>query len=959
MTQKNDQPAPGQGGLSKRELEALGATEDRKAKEVEVKGGRKERPPHFLKSGQVTGTGQNAERFVSSAVTQVAVGFADEAIGQKEVRNDGHRSAALAPSYGRVPMPEERFPRTLTEFWFVPIRWVDEKFAWKIVKHHGKKRLVRCKILRARRIKSLRRGRRWTLWSKGGPYFPLLYHEGRIEVRRSYRYFRPRHDYDYKLIRDPWRSGAKERYWATNPELAGLSLEEIESLIASGEVPDEFSEWEMLNETAQWTWFNKIELLILLRCLEDPRNCDPHKVVVDYHWNQRHDCLVNPVRTMELDPSGSPVYDSDGGYYAPRLLEYPPNIGRLINSLADAEELYELTHGYDRVDFDPRCNVYRDLWGNYYDQRDPWHGIISDVERIAETMLPAFREIQPRGPEKEESWIKRAFSMLIPKWLDPVFEYIKGEPLSKPDQPYRQWWRIGPSHSVADIDGELSQEALVQQGKSESSKKLWSHEDRVINTGDVTMSLLEKDTSAWLGGSESAIQTRILNDGHSFVPYIEFWSGLIDPKHSPLGKLWWCRVPAEEFYRLVEGAPPPTDFRARTALWEYFKFDPEACKWGYDEHGRPRAPKDLIERLILDPTLGGLNMTAHNGKRVLENYRDKIGDARVQAFWHMSDTTFNRELARGKGDFMTMAYAFWRPMETLGDYRVGLLTELTLSQPSQPYAQRVDSKVGAGELNRLVDTLSIYREESDGHLDIGSGRPDMELIHQFQRRRCVYWMYRRMAEMHFIGHARAYNQFGKWYEMGWPARIGNDTESHSLRKNAGRQQLMERTFDALQARGESQDDFLWEPDEENRFKRSTMASRAVPYPFHRGEEVPEDGNTVAVWRREISDWLTTWAGFAKYSKKDFEGVEGALEKIGEARIKNGSWVALEELLGRISETRDTEDALRLLTIQTAEAIRIGAPWEHVMNILLNLEKTEEQIEAVRVCYATYHGYPAD
>jgi len=863
----------------------------------------REPPPEFLITGIATqAIGLPGGRVPSMTLEQVAAGYENESIDQRAPRNETHRSIGVTPGWGRTPLPVDRHPRTLTEFLYVPIDWTDEKTAFKIEGDPGHEHLVEVKILQPKHLSSIPRGRSWTLWAKGGPLCPVRTHEGRVEVRRTFRHFIPRNDYNYSLVRDAWEPTAKEQYWAVNPELQGLELHQIRDIFRAGPTDPRFSrsfsQWRMMDETEQRSWFNYLEALTITGCHQDPRGFNPHNSQIDFHMNRDYGVVANAVRNMELGPTGIPIYQQIGNesaYYEPKLLEASPDLteeqkdqvdaarfGPLINSNQQAEELYKLNKGYGRVDFDPRCYTYRDLWGCYYPTRDPWREIISDTERMAETFHPAPRRIEPEAiEEKKQTWTERLLSALFFFRRTRKKPPDEGEGTIKNAGPYLQWCVIGPSHSVVDLCVERPAESLVLEGKAQRSKKLASHQDRLWNTGEVTFSYIETDTSGWWGSHAPQMARWMLVDARSFLPYFTFWRNFIDSDRDvPIGDLLSCNVSFDDFKKLVAKAPRPTDFWERVNLWHYFKFDPAASQWGYDPDGTPRLPVDLIRRLAYKPELGGLNMSTHEGPRVLEIYRNQPGVAEaIRGYWLRKVDPDKRsqrwqELIDKYGDdqvsgedYLTMGYVFWRPMEETGNYHKGFLYELWRNQPAEPFDQRLLEERKEAELNRITNILHVVRLKSEGFPSTLHGRPDMEKVVNKHRREAILWMIDRAAEHTYLLDSRSFMPplFSGWVrDDGFPARVGDNTWSQTTYMMTGYQSWLNPVYDKKWGKAEAEEDFSWSHEEDMQWRRQMLLTRGTNL-WHATGKTPTEGinqgqamvETKINW---ISEWVHAYGG---------------------------------------------------------------------------------------------------
>ena len=915
-------------------------------------GGDKNGTSLYLVSGQLTGLGQPSERFSLSGIQQMVAGFLEQGWDHRNARNDMPRTTTNIPSWGKTPVSEERSPRVYTEFYFIPIPWTDKVVVWKIV--DGKPKPL--KAFHPEVMKTVPRDRRWCYLANYGPMHPIKSHPGRVQMRRQFPYFDVPQVYNYEHVKTPWKPTTEQHYRAMNPKLVRKSLAEIEEMIASGDVPEGFTQWRFANATEQSFIFHYAELMVLLGGMEDPRNVDPHNIQVDFDWNRRHDCPANPVRGMDLDPSGVPIYEriSDKSpYFEPKMADGPTPVGRLINSNQEAQELNELNQGYGRIRFDPNPTHYYDLWGNRYDRRVPEYGIVSDVERLIEWMYSpspshvkqfvAAKKAEEVGDEKYKKypWHKRAFSAIShrPKAFTGFFEAAKSylaklrqgeEALEelRPPEEKRQvgpppLWIGAPTHSIVDLFVQLMGEGFVLMGKWERHRKLSSHQARLHSLGSVTYKDMESDTSAWWMTWVPRMALEGMADSEFFLPYYNFWYKATDPEKGFINRFAWSEMDFDEFRKLVVKSPQPTDFQELAALWVYFKFDPIDSIWGYEPDGTPRLPARLLRRLVLDPTQGGVNMIAPKGQRMLENYRQVIGDGAVRAFWHMSEEAYNQALANGQGDYLTMGYVFWRPMEEVGNYYKGFLYELWRNQPVKPYDQRIEHRTMKAERNHIVNTLEIVVEEDEGMPDADHDRPDFEEATARWRRRATYWMQRRMFELHNIGAARAFRHLGEWYgKYGFPARIGDPTESNRVMQNAGWMVWFGPAGDFMHGGAEYGDDVGMQWEDDLARLKSGYESRKLTYQAVNDEAPGDDSRTANFRRRELGWELHRFAGFSFAKKQESKGKKGETAKL-------------------------------------AERIRRKEPWATIQADLAAMGKTARQIEAVRVIYETHSDRMVD
>ncbi|MEX0622074.1 MAG: hypothetical protein WD187_03780 [Candidatus Woykebacteria bacterium] len=860
----------------------------------------------YLRAGMVSQVmGRPGDRSAAVTVPQLNLAVANESRKQELPRQELHRYANVMPSPGVLPMPEDRFPRTLTEYFHKPILLVDSVISVVhriVVDDEGNKSLEPVNILQPKELQKLSKSRWWTLLARfGGLMHDLKCHEERVEIRRWVPFFVPRDDYDFSLITTPWEPKVVELYWAMNPELKGVPLEQIMELRikeflwrAAGNPPgkwlsEKFTDWVPYNPTEQLITFNYAEVLIQSGAAEDPRNYDPNNVQVDYHANRRHGTVANPTRLMELDSDGMPIYEADGNYYQPKLIETPNPLvrnpltgeeeplyddeklakieeareamyGPLIRTKAQVQELFELNQGYGRLNFDPHPNHYRDVYGIYYPVRDVAHGIVSDSERMAEAILPSRRRVKQEPSRVQRSLWKRFFSVLSRRPSD--------DPTQNLELEYCEWWNIGPSHSASDLALERSAESHVMDGKAQSHKKQRSGQKREQNIGMLRLGDLAKAVSDWYLSHIGGLAERGLGDAEFYLPYYGFWHGSTDPDRGFITKLAWSNMDFDEFTKLVAGAPLPTDFHQLAALWEYFGFDPMDSLWGYESDGAPRLPERLIHRLILDPTQGGINMKTPDGPRVLEIYRRVVGDEAIRAYCHMSEETYNQAIANGQGDFLTMGYVFWRPMEEVGNYYKGFLYELWRNQPSQPFAQRVEEEHSEAELNRIHDTISVVAKESHGMPDIRHGRPDNEYVTNLHRRRATLWMRDRAAEMFYIYNSRAFTGsiFGKWAAHGIAGRTGDDAWGQSQYMALGFMSYLNPVYDALHGKAEVQEDQPWNGEDDMQWARNVLLSRRVGWHWATSKNLTQEGRTqgkmvLLTNIAQIAEWIHAYAGF--------------------------------------------------------------------------------------------------
>jgi hypothetical protein len=687
---------------------------------VEVeKRGRREGPPPFplLQEGLQSGVGRRGLHFAVTTADQHAVGRADEAKDYSDFRSQIPGTSTIFPGPGRTPIDPARLVRYPTECNRCPIDWYDKKLVWyRDEQGQWKPR----KILQPAHMKDVPKERLWTLWTQfGGPFREDLLHEDRVILRGKpeYRYFYPRTDYNYTLIPDPHYPDTLHAYWAVNPEVENKSWDEIEAMRAAGKVGRTFSDWRHLNETEMRSYLQYEQLLIRGNALQHPANWNYRKAAeVDFHRNELYGILANPMRDMALDAQGLPIYereDEKGAYYHPRVFEqteYRPLIG---DSDAAVQEQYDLNKGYG-IDFDPSDRP-RDVYGYYYDEIDEGHSIVPDRRRIEEKPYKRLREVETGHEGETKRWRVGRLIGNVLTFCEGILEFWKGDlkqlqvEASEPKLKPEEIW--GPPHSVVELMLDAMGEAHVELGKEVRSNKIHSQMNRLFSTAKLTWADIEKATSSWFVGPLGGMAERCIDEATYFLGHLAFWSSFTDPAHGFMGSLRWGQMTLVDFKKMVAKAPEPTILRAIAKLWQYFHYDPIRCDWGWDRDGKPRVPKRLIQKLVRDPSLGGLNMIAPNGRRVLANYREKVGDVVIQAFWNMSDAEYQEALAQGKGDELTMGYVFWRPMEEAGDLKNGFLRELFRSQSVEPIIQQLTEVWNMEVAKKTLHIRPVYYKE--------------------------------------------------------------------------------------------------------------------------------------------------------------------------------------------------------------------------------------------------------
>jgi len=634
-------------------------------------------PGAELVAGLVTGAGRPGDRFPGWFCQHFVLGVIFEAIDYEAVRANAYRSGLILPDWGRTPLSPERFVRFNDEFWMMPIVWLDRQTAWKIVGDPGKEKLEPRPILHPRWVEDLPGDRRWTLWAKYGPLHEALTAEGRAALRCQFPNFHIRPDYDYTLIDDPWDPSANELFWAMNPELKGQDAVSMSREEFRRTTTEERTEWAYMNGPLQDAWCDYLALLVSGGAFEDPRSWNPYKTSVDFHANERFCTEFNFIVNVELDDCGIPIYKGTGNYYEPKLLEEPqkPRLQKLITSPNKAVRRYLETKGYGRLDFDPRPDRYRDLWGRYYPEPDPEREIVSDPARMAETIHHLTREIEVDA-EGNKTLLTKILTVLH------LRRESRGEVIEETLE------IEGPTHSAVDLVAEMPAESWVKIGKFLRHNKLRFRHWRLYNVGRESGTILEADVGHWMMTWVPVIHQHGLNDAELYLPFQDFWMGLMDADKGIINGFVWSEYPFDEFRKLIRHTPLPNPLEQLSRRLVYWKFDPEHCWYGWDHEGKPRLPVALLGRLVRNPAEGGMNLVCPDGRTILTTYREgQVGDEAIRNFWKLSADEWNA-LPVERKDYCTIGYAYYRPIERPGDYHKGLLSELWRNQPAEPLEAR-------------------------------------------------------------------------------------------------------------------------------------------------------------------------------------------------------------------------------------------------------------------------------
>jgi hypothetical protein len=442
--------------------------------------------------------------------------------------------------------------------------------------------------------------------------------------------------------------------------------------------------------------------LVLGGALEDGRGWDPAKTRTDFHWNERHQVLINVVRSLELDEHGVPIYqrDDETMQYSPKLLE-TPQLDKLITSPQQAVQHYLEFGETDRFDFDPDPDAKpRDLWGRYHDHEDLEKGIVTDVKRMAERPYEIKQEVRHDQDtvnvevEAEARSVITLLSTAAYKTFHWAFTPLRKR--AKQDQVVTIW---GPTHSAVDLVGELTAEGLVMIGKYQRHKKLRSKRLREYLLGEISIRDALQDVARWYGTHVPAMAENVVYDAELFFEWVEWLSRFSNHRKGAIGSFLRAKVTHDRLREIVEDSPAPTNYRALCNQMRYYKFDPEQCLWGFDHTGKPRLPMDLLKRLAQDPSKRGLNMATHDGRRVLTLYRRRIGTRKIREFWGLQPEDISdildlgREQAREKLNIWTMGYALFHPTEEPDKNKSGLLGELYNNQPAGPTVEWIEGLI--------------------------------------------------------------------------------------------------------------------------------------------------------------------------------------------------------------------------------------------------------------------------
>lgn len=863
-----------------------------------------------------------------------------EAWDQEDARNNIPRLATNYPEYGRASQSPAGHVRIKTPFWLVPAwhydslvvpRWDDESVSFKEVK-----------ILQPRSIKSLRRERYWALWApNGGPFSIYGSPEKREVLRVKFPYFRMRAGHRYDLVRDAYEPTTDDMLRAMDPELtrvpspSSLSSDELKEIVGEW-----FTEWTYMNLTTQGTWLEYQNLLIGKGAHEFGHGFDPY-LDLDPHVNERHCTAFTAAMKLVVNDCGVPMWiyvatgevgeETEEG----ELVEGPttlyghlerdePYLKPVVDSKEAAIQRYEqVKEGYHyRFDFDPRPDKYRDLWGRYFDQRDPEHGIISDTERMAETLYRLGGEPATENfPQIIRMW--GGLPRFLTNALGDLFRRRKAKETERPENlPDRPRYVLGPRYSATDNLVAIPAEEEVVIGKRVKSGKLASHQDRLHEVGKFEFGPAERDTSGWWGGHTPQEARAIISDVLDYEVWNNWWSGFRNPGKDSIFSLTEATVTYTDLINLRKGAPESTNFWQLCELLEFFKFDPQDCPYGYDmepETGvcTPRLPEALIRKLVRDPSQRGVNFRGHDGRRILQQFYETGNNAdRVKFFWllrtpleHMESHW--QELLDGYGvEYLTMGFLYWSPRE--------FLDLAWRNQPARPFDQRLEEVQSEAEQNRITNTLSVVRENSEGFPNERHGRLDMEEIVRRRRSRAVRWMRARAAEKTYIGGARAFTGaiFGGWVDKdGFPFRSADNPDWEDwMYRRTGLESWLNPVYDKLVGRSEAQEAMVWDADDEVGWRKSQILARGVSHWYATGKLPVKGIHNGEEFKKTQVDWIAEWI-------------------VGYAGL-------------------DPEPATNI-----ANLIYDGVDWEGIQEILQSLEVGEEETEVVREVTLTYRGQP--